>query len=45
VLNVEVFFRVQGQEYDVRLSTLIDPSAELSTTNSTTTATATEASQ
>jgi type II secretory pathway pseudopilin PulG len=45
VLNVEVFFQVQGQEYDVRLSTLIDPSAELATTNSTTTAAATEASQ
>jgi hypothetical protein len=37
VLTVQVFFDVQGQEYDCRLSTLIDPSAATTTTPATTT--------
>ncbi|MBK9138298.1 MAG: hypothetical protein IPM17_05970 [Verrucomicrobia bacterium] len=45
VLHVDVFFRVQGQEYDVRLSTLMDPSAGLTTlTNAPATTTGMEVS-
>jgi type II secretory pathway pseudopilin PulG len=44
VFHVEVFFRVQDQEYDVRLSTLIDPSAGLTAlTNAPATGTGMEA--
>lgn len=39
LLEVEVLYSVQGQLYDVRLSTLVDPSAALTSTNTTTTAT------
>jgi hypothetical protein len=28
LMTVEVSFRVQGQEYDVRLSTLVDPTVQ-----------------
>lgn len=39
LLEVEVLYSVRGQLYDVRLSTLVDPSAEQTSTNATTTAT------
>lgn len=39
-LTVAVFFDVQGQEYEIRLATLADPSAALTETNTTATATA-----
>jgi type II secretory pathway pseudopilin PulG len=38
-LTVEVYFDVQGQEYDLRLATLADPSATLTDTNTTATTT------